>query len=106
MIVSGYRRPLVQEDLWDLKEEDETDKICQGFQETMKWELMKARSRLKNRQQKASQKLRTEPCHNGLAKGVSQDVLVMVRADCLWLRPDHITVHVYQTNMTCKESKE
>ncbi|XP_061083514.1 ATP-binding cassette sub-family C member 2-like [Conger conger] len=77
MVVSGYRRPLVQEDLWDLKEEDGTDYICQGFEETMKWELMKARSRMKNRQRKASQEQKTEPCHNGLAKGVSQDVLVM-----------------------------
>ncbi|XP_061083740.1 ATP-binding cassette sub-family C member 2-like [Conger conger] len=77
MVVSGYRRPLVQEDLWDLKEEDSTDRICQGFEETMKWELMKARSRMKNHQRTASQKQKTEPCHNGLAKGVSQDVLVM-----------------------------
>ncbi|XP_061083753.1 ATP-binding cassette sub-family C member 2-like isoform X1 [Conger conger] len=77
MVVSGYRRLLVQEDLWDLKEEDSTDRICQGFEETMKWELMKARSRMKNHQRTASQEQKTEPCPNGLAKGVSQDVLVM-----------------------------
>lgn len=75
MIVNGYKRPLVQEDLWELKKEDCTDSVCRTFEETMKWELMKARSHMKSRQRKAAQ--RTEASHNGLAKGISQDVLVM-----------------------------
>ncbi|XP_035257042.1 canalicular multispecific organic anion transporter 1 [Anguilla anguilla] len=75
MVVNGYRRPLVQEDLWDLKEEDSSDSICQAFEKHMKRELAKARSRMKSRMRKAGQ--RAEAHGNGLAKGVSRDVLVM-----------------------------
>ncbi|KAG9341055.1 hypothetical protein JZ751_019809 [Albula glossodonta] len=79
MVVKGYKRPLVQEDLWELKEVDSTQSICQAFEETMKWELMKARQRLKKRQRTAGQKAnqKAETLQNGMAKGVSQDVLVM-----------------------------
>ncbi|KAJ8418122.1 hypothetical protein AAFF_G00138310 [Aldrovandia affinis] len=75
MVVKGYKRPLLQEDMWDLNEELGTHSVCQAFEETMKWELMKARSGLRRRQQKAGQ--RAETRENGLSKGVSQDVLVM-----------------------------
>ncbi|KAI1894334.1 hypothetical protein AGOR_G00114740 [Albula goreensis] len=79
MVVKGYKRPLVQEDLWELKEVDSTQSICQAFEENMKWELRKARQRLKKRQRTAGQKAnqKAETLQNGMAKGVSQDVLVM-----------------------------
>ncbi|XP_036402430.1 canalicular multispecific organic anion transporter 1-like [Megalops cyprinoides] len=79
MVVIGYKRPLVQEDLWDLNEEDSTHSICQAFEGVMHWELRKARSRLQTRRGKASQ--RAEVQQNRLAKGVSQDVLVMEEID-------------------------
>uniref|UniRef100_A0A673LUX6 Canalicular multispecific organic anion transporter 1-like n=1 Tax=Sinocyclocheilus rhinocerous TaxID=307959 RepID=A0A673LUX6_9TELE len=69
-----YRRPLVQEDMWDLNEKDSSQAICQGFEDIMAIELKKARSSL----QKKRNKPKTKDGHqNGLAKGVSQDVLVM-----------------------------
>uniref|UniRef100_A0A673LNP5 Canalicular multispecific organic anion transporter 1-like n=1 Tax=Sinocyclocheilus rhinocerous TaxID=307959 RepID=A0A673LNP5_9TELE len=71
-----YRRPLVQEDMWDLNEKDSSQAICQGFEDIMAIELKKARSSL----QKKRNKPKTKDGHqNGLAKGVSQDVLVMVK---------------------------
>lgn len=77
MVIKGFKRPLVQEDMWDLNEEDSTQTICQQFQDVMANELKKARTRLQQKQNK--RKTKTDH-QNGLAKGVSQDVLVMVRA--------------------------
>lgn len=74
MVFKGYRKPLVQEDMWDLNEKDSTHVICEKFEEIMAKELKKARSAL----QKKRSKRKTND-ENGLAKGVSQDVLVMVR---------------------------
>uniref|UniRef100_A0A672I8F6 ATP-binding cassette, sub-family C (CFTR/MRP), member 2 n=1 Tax=Salarias fasciatus TaxID=181472 RepID=A0A672I8F6_SALFA len=66
LVVKGYKRPLVQEDMWDLKDIDTTDHISQVFSSNMKTELDAARK---------------EDFHdgmsNGLGKGVSQDVLMM-----------------------------
>uniref|UniRef100_A0A9J8BGV1 ABC-type glutathione-S-conjugate transporter n=1 Tax=Cyprinus carpio carpio TaxID=630221 RepID=A0A9J8BGV1_CYPCA len=74
MVIKGYKRPLVQEDMWDLNEKDSTQAFCQGFEEVMAKELIKARCSL----QKKQNKRKTKSDHqNGLAKGVSQDVLVM-----------------------------
>uniref|UniRef100_A0A673LQK9 Canalicular multispecific organic anion transporter 1-like n=1 Tax=Sinocyclocheilus rhinocerous TaxID=307959 RepID=A0A673LQK9_9TELE len=74
MVIKGYKRPLVQEDMWDLNEKDSSQAICQGFEDIMAIELKKARSSL----QKKRNKPKTKDGHqNGLAKGVSQDVLVM-----------------------------
>lgn len=74
MVIKGFKRPLVQEDMWDLNEKDSTQTICQDFEDVMAKELKKARSRL----QKKQNKQKTKNVHqNGLAKGVSQDVLVM-----------------------------
>ncbi len=76
MVIKGFKRPLVQEDMWDLNEKDSTQTICQDFEDVMAKELKKARSRL----QKKQNKQKTKNVHqNGLAKGVSQDVLVMVK---------------------------
>uniref|UniRef100_A0A8C1VAD9 Canalicular multispecific organic anion transporter 1 n=1 Tax=Cyprinus carpio TaxID=7962 RepID=A0A8C1VAD9_CYPCA len=74
MVIKGFKRPLVQEDMWDLNEKDSTQAFCQGFEEVMAKELIKARCSL----QKKQNKRKTKSDHqNGLAKGVSQDVLVM-----------------------------
>uniref|UniRef100_A0A8C1FH76 Uncharacterized protein n=1 Tax=Cyprinus carpio carpio TaxID=630221 RepID=A0A8C1FH76_CYPCA len=79
MVIKGYKRPLVQEDMWDLNEKDSTQAFCQGFEEVMAKELIKARCSL----QKKQNKRKTKSDHqNGLAKGVSQDVLVMVNVVC------------------------
>uniref|UniRef100_A0A8C2FIH3 Uncharacterized protein n=1 Tax=Cyprinus carpio TaxID=7962 RepID=A0A8C2FIH3_CYPCA len=79
MVIKGYKRPLVQEDMWDLNEKDSSQAFCQGFEEVMAKELIKARCSL----QKKQNKRKTKSDHqNGLAKGVSQDVLVMVNVVC------------------------
>uniref|UniRef100_A0A673LTB9 Canalicular multispecific organic anion transporter 1-like n=1 Tax=Sinocyclocheilus rhinocerous TaxID=307959 RepID=A0A673LTB9_9TELE len=78
MVIKGYKRPLVQEDMWDLNEKDSSQAICQGFEDIMAIELKKARSSL----QKKRNKPKTKDGHqNGLAKGVSQDVLVMKKKE-------------------------
>lgn len=76
MVIKGYKRPLVQEDMWDLNEKDSTQTICQEFEDIMTKELKKAHSRLQKKQNKPKTKTDHQ---NGLAKGVSQDVLVMVK---------------------------
>uniref|UniRef100_A0A672K344 Canalicular multispecific organic anion transporter 1-like n=1 Tax=Sinocyclocheilus grahami TaxID=75366 RepID=A0A672K344_SINGR len=74
MLIKGFKRPLVQEDMWDLNEKDSTQTICREFEDIMAKELKKAHSRL----QKKQNKRKTKNDHqSGLAKGVSQDVLVM-----------------------------
>ncbi|KAI7805399.1 canalicular multispecific organic anion transporter 1 isoform X1 [Triplophysa rosa] len=73
MVFKGYRRPLVQEDMWDLNKSDSTHDICQQFEKVMIKELKKAQIVL----QKKKQKQTTSDLHQGLAKGISQDVLVM-----------------------------
>uniref|UniRef100_A0A672K2V6 ABC-type glutathione-S-conjugate transporter n=1 Tax=Sinocyclocheilus grahami TaxID=75366 RepID=A0A672K2V6_SINGR len=76
MLIKGFKRPLVQEDMWDLNEKDSTQTICREFEDIMAKELKKAHSRL----QKKQNKRKTKNDHqSGLAKGVSQDVLVMVK---------------------------
>uniref|UniRef100_A0A9J8BEI1 ATP-binding cassette, sub-family C (CFTR/MRP), member 2 n=1 Tax=Cyprinus carpio carpio TaxID=630221 RepID=A0A9J8BEI1_CYPCA len=74
MVIKGFKRPLVQEDMWDLNEKDSTQTICQEFEDIMTKELKKAHSRLQKKQNKPKTKTDHQ---NGLAKGVSQDVLVM-----------------------------
>uniref|UniRef100_A0A673HV30 ATP-binding cassette, sub-family C (CFTR/MRP), member 2 n=1 Tax=Sinocyclocheilus rhinocerous TaxID=307959 RepID=A0A673HV30_9TELE len=74
MLIKGFKRPLVQEDMWDLNEKDSTQTICREFEDIMAKELKKAHSSL----QKKQNKRKTKNDHqSGLAKGVSQDVLVM-----------------------------
>ncbi|KAF4071490.1 hypothetical protein AMELA_G00273860 [Ameiurus melas] len=78
MVINGYKRPLIQEDMWELNEKDSTICISQKFEGIMKDELRNARQRL---QKKQSKNKKTTPKldrdQNGLAKGVSQDILVM-----------------------------
>uniref|UniRef100_A0A8B9RB37 ABC transmembrane type-1 domain-containing protein n=1 Tax=Astyanax mexicanus TaxID=7994 RepID=A0A8B9RB37_ASTMX len=79
MVINGYRRPLVQEDMWELSEKDSTNFISREFEEMMKQELRKAHSRLQKKKMKMKMKKISRPEHqqNGLNKGISQDVLVL-----------------------------
>ncbi|XP_042357577.1 canalicular multispecific organic anion transporter 1 isoform X2 [Plectropomus leopardus] len=85
MVVNGYRRPLVQEDMWELSEADSTAYINRRFQYVMQSELGAAKVRFQNRLKKKRNKNRDKAqeeafqngLSNGLAKGVSQDVLMM-----------------------------
>ncbi|XP_038152385.1 canalicular multispecific organic anion transporter 1-like [Cyprinodon tularosa] len=82
MAVKGYKKPLVQEDMWDLNEADNTTYISQRFNQHMMYELGLARIRLqkklKNRLIKNHGKtVEDVPQSNGLGKGVSRDVLMM-----------------------------
>uniref|UniRef100_A0AAR2LA44 ATP-binding cassette, sub-family C (CFTR/MRP), member 2 n=1 Tax=Pygocentrus nattereri TaxID=42514 RepID=A0AAR2LA44_PYGNA len=82
MIFKGYKRPLVLEDMWELNEMDSTGYISQRFEEMMSQELRKARIRLQKKQDR-KKKSRSKPYsdHNGLVKGISQDMLIMVRME-------------------------
>ncbi|KAI9535316.1 hypothetical protein NQZ68_002870 [Dissostichus eleginoides] len=82
MMFKGNRQALVQEDLWELQEEDSTATINDRFQFFMKSELAAARVRLekklkKKQDSKAKGATFQNPMTNGLANGVSQDVLMM-----------------------------
>ncbi|XP_061693084.1 canalicular multispecific organic anion transporter 1 isoform X2 [Syngnathoides biaculeatus] len=82
MAIKGYRQPLVQEDMWALKEEESTGYINSHFQHFMQTEFAAARRRY----QKRLAKNQNRTTHNeafsnglstGLGKGISQDVLMM-----------------------------
>uniref|UniRef100_A0A8C5GHF6 ABC-type glutathione-S-conjugate transporter n=1 Tax=Gouania willdenowi TaxID=441366 RepID=A0A8C5GHF6_GOUWI len=79
MMLKGYRRPLVQEDMWDLNDEDSTATINQHFQHIMQSELAAARIRYQKelKKKKAKDEAFPSSISNGLEKGVSQDVLMM-----------------------------
>ncbi|XP_031732915.1 ATP-binding cassette sub-family C member 2 [Anarrhichthys ocellatus] len=83
MVVKGYKRPLVQEDLWELNDAERTAFINQRFQHFMHSELGAARVRFQNKikRDKSRGKGQEEAFENGLSnslgKGVSQDVLMM-----------------------------
>lgn len=83
MTLKGFRQPLVQEDMWDLNDVDSTGYIDQRFQHHLRTELTKARLRHQQQKSKSKEKAMDEDARNGvsngLAKGVSQDVLMMVR---------------------------
>ncbi|KAG7314076.1 hypothetical protein KOW79_022572 [Hemibagrus wyckioides] len=78
MVINGFKRPLVQEDMWELNEKDSTGYISQRFEEIMKEELRKGRQRLQKKQSKKKEStLKLDREQNDLAKGVSQDILIM-----------------------------
>uniref|UniRef100_A0A3P8T989 ATP-binding cassette, sub-family C (CFTR/MRP), member 2 n=1 Tax=Amphiprion percula TaxID=161767 RepID=A0A3P8T989_AMPPE len=85
MTVKGYKKPLVQEDMWELNREDSTPYIHQHFQHFMKSELSKARIRFQHKlkkkgvegRDKAQDEAIQNGLSNGLGKGVSHDVLIM-----------------------------
>lgn len=81
MALKGFKQPLVQEDMWDLNEEDSTGYINQRFQHHIQTELAKARLRYQRQKSKSKEKATEEDARNGvsngMAKGISQDVLMM-----------------------------
>uniref|UniRef100_A0AAQ4Q6G1 ATP-binding cassette, sub-family C (CFTR/MRP), member 2 n=1 Tax=Gasterosteus aculeatus aculeatus TaxID=481459 RepID=A0AAQ4Q6G1_GASAC len=85
MVVKGYKRPLVQEDMWELSDAESTAVINQRFQYFMESELRAARVRFQNRLKKqretSKEKSPEEAFQNGLSnnlgKGISHDVLMM-----------------------------
>uniref|UniRef100_A0A4W4G0I7 ATP-binding cassette, sub-family C (CFTR/MRP), member 2 n=1 Tax=Electrophorus electricus TaxID=8005 RepID=A0A4W4G0I7_ELEEL len=82
MVINGYKRPLVQEDMWELNEKEATSYISQEFEKIMNHELRKACSRLEKQQKKKNNsRLKSDPDQNGMTKGISQDVLVMEIGD-------------------------
>uniref|UniRef100_A0A8C6SSY5 Uncharacterized protein n=1 Tax=Neogobius melanostomus TaxID=47308 RepID=A0A8C6SSY5_9GOBI len=87
MVFTGYKRPLVQEDMWDLNEVDSTPYINRKFQAHMKTELAAAQIAHQKRLEKKRDKERDRDetlqngMSNGLGKGVSQDVLMMTKED-------------------------
>uniref|UniRef100_A0A8C8HV47 ATP-binding cassette, sub-family C (CFTR/MRP), member 2 n=1 Tax=Oncorhynchus tshawytscha TaxID=74940 RepID=A0A8C8HV47_ONCTS len=89
MVLNGFKRPLVQKDLWELSEAESTLQISQRFQQNMQTELKAARTRLQTKMRKRGEekasKGQGEGLQNGhqnrLGKGVSQDVLMMVRKE-------------------------
>lgn len=82
MAFKGFRQPLVQEDMWDLNEIDSTGYINQRFQHQIQTELGKARVRYQQQKSKNKEKSLEERngASSGLGKGISQDVLMMVRS--------------------------
>lgn len=105
MAFKGYRRPLVQEDMWELNEKDSTSYINQRFQHFMQSELGAARVRLQKQLKKKQVKKRDKDheetgangLSNGLGKGVSQDVLMMVKNDVFfyYLKLLFCSIHFY-----------
>uniref|UniRef100_A0A8C5GHE0 ATP-binding cassette, sub-family C (CFTR/MRP), member 2 n=1 Tax=Gouania willdenowi TaxID=441366 RepID=A0A8C5GHE0_GOUWI len=75
MMLKGYRRPLVQEDMWDLNDEDSTATINQHFQHIMQSELAAARIRYQKelKKKKAKDEAFPSSISNGLEKGVKEE---------------------------------
>ncbi|XP_030234304.1 ATP-binding cassette sub-family C member 2 [Gadus morhua] len=74
MVVNGYKRPLVQEDLWELKEADSTSQIHRHFHSHMESQLGAARLRYAKKKSEAKPAKDPRPAKQN---GVSQDVLMM-----------------------------
>ncbi|XP_023678238.2 ATP-binding cassette sub-family C member 2 [Paramormyrops kingsleyae] len=75
MVATGFKRPLVQDDLWELSEKASTRSICRTFETHVQRHLHRARATLRMRQERALRRQRAPG--GGMANGVSQDVLVM-----------------------------
>lgn len=103
MVLKGYKQPLVQEDLWDLKNKDSTPYINEQFQHFMQSELAAARVRyqdkLKNKRDKAQEEALKNGLSNSLGKGVSQDVLVMVKSFIIYSSALFILLYLFYVFM-------
>nr|XP_046256958.1 canalicular multispecific organic anion transporter 1 isoform X2 [Scatophagus argus] len=83
MAWKGNKRPLVQEDMWDLNEVDTTAYVNQRFQHFMQSELDAAQARYqeklekKQNREKGQEEAFKSDLSSGLGKGVSRDVLMM-----------------------------
>ncbi|CAL8300312.1 unnamed protein product [Merluccius merluccius] len=74
MVVNGYKRALVQEDMWELKDFNSTGHINRQFQVHMQSELAAARVRFQKKRLDAKP---NDDLHHGMQNGISQDVLMM-----------------------------
>uniref|UniRef100_A0AAY4E5D3 Uncharacterized protein n=1 Tax=Denticeps clupeoides TaxID=299321 RepID=A0AAY4E5D3_9TELE len=83
MVFHGYKRPLVQDDMWELNEEDSTRHICQKFESIMNTELGKARRRLQMKQSRKKAKQKSDPHLNGLSKG--SWLIPTILKSCKWI---------------------
>lgn len=103
MAFKGFKQPLVQEDMWDLNEIDGTSYINQKFQHHIQTELAKARVRYQKQKSKSKEKAPDEDVRNGasngLGKGISQDVLMMVRSSTTLT-----FISLFTSNMFSKQS--
>ncbi|XP_024152521.1 canalicular multispecific organic anion transporter 1 isoform X2 [Oryzias melastigma] len=81
MVVTGYKRPLVQADMWELNELLSASCISKCFQQHTDTELAAARVRFQHKLRKNKGRSQTEASEKGISnclkKGVSQDVLMM-----------------------------
>ncbi|XP_040290619.1 canalicular multispecific organic anion transporter 1-like [Bufo bufo] len=75
IVVKGFRRPLVMEDLWELSKENQTQHNYEAFDKARKVEVAKARKALEKRRNKRKQQDGAIEM-NGLSKVHSQEVLV------------------------------
>ncbi|XP_069836113.1 ATP-binding cassette sub-family C member 2-like [Dendropsophus ebraccatus] len=75
LVIKGYKRPLVMEDLWELSKENQSKHMYDAFEKVMKAEVAKARKELEKRRNKRKQKDGAIEM-NGLSKAQSQDVLL------------------------------
>eukprot|EP00064_Thunnus_orientalis_P021845 superscaffoldBa00006903_g22013 len=78
MVVKGYKRPLVQEDMWELNEADSTGYISQRFQYFMESNLGAARTRFQNKKncEKAQEEAFQNGFSSGLRKGTFKGILI------------------------------
>uniref|UniRef100_A0A3P9HFG9 ATP-binding cassette, sub-family C (CFTR/MRP), member 2 n=1 Tax=Oryzias latipes TaxID=8090 RepID=A0A3P9HFG9_ORYLA len=81
MVVTGYKRPLVQDDMWELNEHFSASCISKKFQQHMDLELAAALVRFQRKLKKNEGRCQSETSKNGISncfkKGVSQDGLMM-----------------------------
>ncbi|XP_068114091.1 ATP-binding cassette sub-family C member 2 [Hyperolius riggenbachi] len=75
MVWKGYKNPLVMEDLWDLKQGDQTGVMHEAFEKEMRKQVAESRRKLEIRRNKYRQKHNSYEM-NGMSKAQSQDVLV------------------------------
>ncbi|XP_069836112.1 ATP-binding cassette sub-family C member 2-like [Dendropsophus ebraccatus] len=75
LVIKGYKRPLVMEDLWELSKENQSKHMYDAFEKVMKVEVAKARKELEKRRNNRKQKDGAIEM-NGLSKAQSQDVLL------------------------------
>lgn len=81
--MTGYKRPLELEDLWELNKHDQTKVIYDSFDKHMKREVAKAKQELEKRRNKRKQKGNSIEM-NGLSKAQSQNVLLV---SCSFVTP-------------------
>ncbi|XP_061492311.1 ATP-binding cassette sub-family C member 2 isoform X2 [Rhineura floridana] len=77
MVLKGFRKPLVTDDLWDLKDEHKTEHIFGKLEKNMKARVRKAQRELEIQHRKTKCHSHVTDHMNGLSKAQSQDALVL-----------------------------